>query len=503
MRNAILLVALLCLLGSPALAEPPTTAPATQPAEKPKGDSDKLSVTEHEITIDGKPLKYRATAGRLAVHDDADKPKADFFFVAYEKLPAADDPSKRPVTFVFNGGPGAAAVWLHLGAVGPERVALDAATDLPATPYHLEENPDTWLPATDLVFIDPVGTGYSRPAEGEKIEQFFGVHEDVKWVAAFIRLYITRYQRWLSPKYLTGESYGTTRAAGLSDYLLEADGINLDGIVLISSVLNFQTIEPQPGNDLPYVLYLPSYAAVAWYYHKLAPDLQADLQKTVAQAGQWAQESYAPALAAGSALPADQRATIVKNLARFSGLPLEYIEKANLRIRPDRFEAALLASEQKIVGRYDGRIAGFNPDPLQSSADYDPSLSPYLAAYTATFNDYVRRDLKYENDLQYQVLAGVGPWDMGTEGGGFLDVSQDLQRAMINNPPLRVMFVSGYFDLATPFATATYTIDHMALSPELRQHISHNYYEGGHMVYHHRPSLEKLSADVRDFMQAP
>jgi carboxypeptidase C (cathepsin A) len=506
MRNVFRLLALAAFttaFSSLTLADPPTSAPATQPGSvfSGPGGPDKLSVTENTITIDGKPLKYRATAGRISVHDEADKPKADFFFVAYEKLPTEEDMSKRPITFVFNGGPGAASVWLHLGAVGPQRVALDHDTDLPMVPYHLEENSDTWLTATDLVFIDPVGTGYSRAAQGEEPKQFFGVTEDIRWVAEFIRLYTTRYQRWLSPKYLAGESYGTTRAAGLSDYLQQSDGIGLSGIVLISSVLNFGTIESGPGNDLPFQLYLPSYAAVAWYHHKLAPDLQDDLQKTIAQAEQWTTETYGPALARDASLSAEERAAINQKLARFTGLPIDFVEKASLRIRPDQFEGSLLADQSKVIGRFDARLTGFNPQPLDNSAPYDPSLQPYLSAYTATFNDYVRRTLKYENDMTYEVLTGrVQPWDMGPAGNGYLDVAHTLTSAMTNNPRLRVMFVSGDFDLATPFAAANFTIDHMNLSPDLRKHIIHNFYEGGHMVYHHRATLTKLGQDVRAFI---
>jgi carboxypeptidase C (cathepsin A) len=512
MRKAhwiVICTASFCLAPLFARAEPPTSGPTSAPTTQPQPGSifggpagpDKVSTTEGQITVDGQPLKYRTTAGRMSVQGDADKPKADFFFVAYEKLPIDTDRSKRPITFVFNGGPGAAAVWLHLGAVGPQRVALSTETDLPLTPFHLEENPDTWLAATDLVLIDPVGTGYSRPTQGEQPQQFFGVNEDIHWVAEFIRLYTTRYQRWLSPKYLAGESYGTTRAAGLSDYLQQSDGIGLSGIVLISSVLNFGTIEPGQGNDLPYVLYLPSYAAVAWYHHKLPPDLQADLHKTITQAQQWATDTYAPALLHDAELSADQRAEINKNLVRFTGLPADFVAKADLRIRPDRFEGSLLADQRQVIGRYDGRITGYNADPLDNSAPFDPSFSPYLAAYTATFNDYVRRTLKYENDTEYAALSGkVQPWNMGSRGNGYLDVSHTLAMAMTNNPSLRVMFVSGYFDLATPFSAATYTIDHMNISPETRKHIIHNYYAGGHMVYHYRPSRTKLGEDVRAFV---
>ncbi len=488
-------------LAAPAPEAKPPATPAAK-TEPEKADPNKLSVTEHEMTVDGKTLKYRATAGRMGVHDEAGKPKADFFFVAYERLPAQTDPAKRPITFVFNGGPGAAAVWLHLGAVGPQRLAIDKDTDLPASPVHLEDNSDSWLTATDLVFIDPVGTGYSRAAKDENPAQFFGVHEDIRWVAEFIRLYTTQNQRWLSPKYLAGESYGTTRAAGLSQYLQKADGIDLSGIILISSVLNFATIEAGPGNDLPYALYLPSYTAAAWHHHKLAPDLQADLPKAIAKARQWATDAYGPALARGAALTADERTAICKNLARFTGLAPEFADKANLRISPDRFEGSLLAAERKVIGRFDARLTGFKPDPLNPSAGADPSFQPYLSAYSAAINDYLRRGLKYENDLPYEVLSHkTGPWDMGEGGHGYLDVSENLADAMTANPRLRVMFASGYQDLATPFDASTYAIDHMNLSPESRAQISHRFYEGGHMFYHHRPSLAPFGADVRAFIE--
>ena len=506
MRNVFCLVAITTLFTvvSPlAPAEPPTSAPATQPGSvfSGPGGPDKLSVTENAITVDGKPLKYRATAGHISVHDETDKPKADFFFVAYERLPADEDPSKRPITFVFNGGPGTASVWLHLGAVGPQRVALDENTDLPATPYHLEENPDTWLAATDLVFIDPVGTGYSRAARGKSPSSssaspkiFTGSQSSF---ASTPPAMSAGSRRNISP----AKVMARPAQAGLSDYLQQANGIGLNGIILISSVLTFGTIEAGPGNDLPYELYLPSYAAVAWYHHKLTPDLQADLQKTIAQAEQWSTDTYGPALAKDASLSADERAAINQNLSRFTGLPLDFVEKADLRIRPDRFEGVLLADQRKVIGRFDARLSGFNPEPLDNSTPYDPSLQPYLSAYTATFNDYVRRTLKYENDTTYEVLTGrVQPWNMGPAGNGYLDVSHTLTSAMTNNPQLRVMFVSGYFDLATPFAAANYTIDHMDLSPELRKRVIHNFYEGGHMVYHHHPTLKKLGQDVRAFV---
>src|SRR3954447_15429331 len=368
-----------------------TSQPAKSDGNKPKEEKgeqavDRSSVTEHDLTVNGQTLHYRATAGMIVLKDDAGKPKADMFYVAYEKRPAKAegakggakdeaatrpasgaeakegqassdgkpdkldaagkldriDPATRPLTFVFNGGPGAAAVWLHLGAGGPRRVKLTETGEAPPPPYGLEDNPATWLDFTDMVFIDPVGTGYSRPAPGEKQEQFSGVDEDIHWVGEFIRLWTTRNQRWASPKFLAGESYGTTRAAGLSEHLLEEDGIALNGIVFISTVLNFQTISFAGGNELPYVLYLPSYAATAHYFKKLPPDLQSDLPRTLKEVERWSVDASLPALAKGHSLAGPERADVAQKLSRYTGLPMEIVEKAGLRIGPSVFRKSLL-----------------------------------------------------------------------------------------------------------------------------------------------------------------
>jgi carboxypeptidase C (cathepsin A) len=476
------------------------TAPSTSPSTHPS-DEGKLSTTHHQITLDGKPLAYSVTAGELVMKDESGKPKADMFFTAYDRDDtAAADPATRPITFLFNGGPGAAAVWLHLGAAGPKTFAEDDH-DIPVgPPYKLIDNQATWLGATDMVFIDPVSTGYSRPAPGEKADQFHGVRPDVESVGDFIRVYLTKYKRWASPKYLAGESYGTTRAAALSDFLAERYGIVANGIVLISSVLDFQSLVASRGNDLPYVLYLPSYAAVAWYHKRLSPELQADFDKTINAARRFALDDYAPALQKGAALSPDKRADIVKQLAAFTGIPADLIDRSNLRLNPGLFEKRLLGAGRQVIGRFDGRITGYDTDAISNGPSYDPSLSQYLPAYSMCFNDYVRRELKYENDLPYEVLKDVEPWPLGREGEGFLDVAEQLQFAMIKNPHMRVMFVSGYEDLATPFFAADYTIDRMQLSDELRKNISHVYFPAGHMVYHHRESARKLADDVAGFV---
>ncbi len=387
-RCALTILAI--LLWTPALFAEDAASHQSPPAATQSSSSpgDKLSITEHELTIAGQKLRYRATAGTLVQKDDSGKPKADLFFVAYEKLPLPENRADRPITFLFNGGPGAASVWLHLGAVGPRRVNIDDNGDPPSPPFSLVDNPSTWLAFTDLVFIDPVGTGYSRPAPGEKADQFYGVQEDIHSVGDFIRLYTTRYERWPSPKFLAGESYGTTRAAGLSSYLVDEYGISLNGIVLVSSVLSFQTLEPGGINDLPYSLFLPSYTAVAWYHKKLAPDLlAADLSKTLADVESWSRDTYLPALAAGAELPADRRKAVIQQLARYTSLSADYIDRANLRIGTFDFEKELLATTRQVIGRFDARITGFDPNPLAQGPEYDPSLAPFLAAYSGTFND--------------------------------------------------------------------------------------------------------------------
>ena len=490
---------------------PAATAPSTVPSDgdkdgkKPdaKPEGDKLSVTEHELTVRGRPLKYKATAGTIQMKDEAGKHKADVFFVAYDKQPVAENPAGRPITFVFNGGPGAAAVWLHLGTAGPKRVRLNEEGDAPPPPYGVVDNEDTWLEASDLVFIDPVGTGYSRPAAGEKQEQFSGVEEDVRWVGEFIRLYTTRYTRWASPKFLAGESYGTTRAAALSEYLLDECGINLNGIVLISTVLDFQTLSFGGGTDLPYLVYLPSYTATAHHFKKLPSDLQADLKKTLREVEEWVLTEYTQVLARGTALEPARRAEAVKRIARYTGLPESAVDKADLRIDPELFRTLLLEDKRQLLGRFDTRMTGYDRQPLRREAEWDPSYSQYEGAYSGSINDYLRRQLKFESDIRYEVLTGrVHPWNFGPGGTGYTYVAHRLRQAMIKNPFLKVMVASGYHDLATPYFATHYTIDHLDLSPELKKNVTEVVYPGGHMMYHRLESLKRLNGDVKSFIAA-
>ncbi|HEX8524531.1 MAG TPA: hypothetical protein VF669_19910 [Tepidisphaeraceae bacterium] len=534
MTQHLIALILVCTVGSLAIAQEhprgPTTDPTarvatTRESQKPteqedkeheKQTGDQLKTTEHSVTVNGKRIDYTATAGTLVQRDEAGNAKADMFFVAYAKQldRAATRPATqrgvmpttqrdlRPVTFVFNGGPGAASVWLHLGTAGPRRVSLKDNSLPGPPPYHLVENEFSWLDATDLVFIDPVGTGYSRPAKGEKGEQFYGVQEDIQSMAAFIRLWTTRYQRWPSPKFLAGESYGTTRAAGLSRYLLNRQGISLNGIVLISSVLDFQTLHPGAGNDLPYALFLPSYCASARFHQKLPSELQQmEMDKLMDEVRSWSTGDYLVALGKGDQLSDQERRAVAEKLSRYSGLPVDWLLRADLRIDPSRFMKQLLADQRKVIGRFDARISGFAADPLDVEQDYDPSLAPYLTAYTADFNAYVRRELKFESDLPYEVLSSrVQPWNYGPGGNGYLYVADDLRDAILQNPDMKVLFCNGWTDLATPFAATEYTIEHMRLARELKGNIHKTYYDGGHMMYHVGDSLRKLHDDIAAFI---
>ena len=501
-------------MGGPASAQSttqsvdPTARTTTRPAttQAAAGKDDRLVVTRHQLTLDDRVLKYTATAGTMAQKDESGATKADMFFIAYTlDRDEGADPRDRPLTFVFNGGPGAASVWLHLGTAGPKRIDLDDKGIPAAPPFRVVDNESTWLEATDLVFIDPVGTGYSRPAQGEKGEQFYGVEEDIRSVGSFIRLYITRYQRWPSPKFLAGESYGTTRAAGLSEYLLEKQGISLNGIALISAVLNFQTIIAAGGNDLPYVLFLPTYTAAAWHHKRLAGELQEDLDKTLREVERFSLGDYAAALAAGDSLDEARRREIAQAIARYTGLDAEWVLRGNLRISPTRFRQELLAKEGKIIGRFDARITGFASDPQNDASDYDPSLSLFLPVYSASLNHYVRSELEFESDLSYEVLTErVHPWNFGGGGraGGYLYVADTLRATLLKNPQLKLLVAAGKLDLATPHLASDYTINHLHLPPELRKNITRTYYPAGHMMYHDAASRRQLDEDVTDFIRA-
>jgi carboxypeptidase C (cathepsin A) len=485
----------------PATGAAPRETPteASKPAEAPLVETS--SITKHSIQINGKALAYTATAGTLILKKDDAKPWASIFYVAYT-LDGVQDVSKRPITFTFNGGPGSSSVWLHLGALGPKRIAMGPDGEQPKPPYQLVDNDDTALQFTDLVFIDPVTTGFSRAAPGEKDAQFHGFDGDLESVAEFIRLYSVRAERWASPKFLAGESYGTTRASALSQYLLDKQGIYLNGITLISSVLNFETISFAPGNDLPYALFLPSYTATAWYHKKLPKDLQGDLEKAIGEARRFAGNEYTVALMKGDKLTAPERANVVRELARLTGLPESFIEEANLRVSMQRFAKELLRGERKTIGRYDSRLEGVDHDAAGENPEYDPSYASVQGAYTAMFNEYVRTALGYKSDQPYQVLTDkVQPWNYEKFQNRYVNVAGMLRDAMSENPNLRVMIANGYYDLATPFAATEYTVSHLGLEPALSDHVSLTYCEAGHMLYTKKSCLDALHTSMADFYQ--
>jgi carboxypeptidase C (cathepsin A) len=468
---------------------------------------DQLVESKHTLKIGDQEIAYTVTTGTMVLRQETpdrdkeyqgEKPKAEFFFVAYTK-DDVDDPAGRPLTFSFNGGPGSSSVWLHLGLLGPRRVVMEFDGGLPKPPYKLADNEFSLLDQTDLVFIDPVSTGYSRPAEGQKAREFHGFKQDIQSVGDFIRLYTTRYNRWLSPKFLIGESYGTTRSSGLSGYLQERHGLYLNGIMLISSVLNFQTIDFTPGNELPYVLFLPTYAATAWYHNALR--IRRPLQKLLIEVQDFAIKEYAPALMKGDALPARERKVIVEKLARYTGLSQDYIERSNLRVMDARFFKELLRNRARTVGRLDSRFLGIDIDTLSDGTQNDPSFTNIIGPYTAAFYDYVRRELRFEKDIPYEIITGVvWPWSYAEHENQFVYVAETLRSAMSSNPSLKVFIANGYYDLATPYFATEYTFNHLGLDPSLRGNISMGYYEAGHMMYIHMPALEQLKKDLADFI---
>lgn len=474
---------------------------APEAATTPPKLEEKTSKTQHTIQLNGQPLSYTAVAGTLLLKKEDGSPTASIFYTAYTK-DGVTDLAKRPVTFAFNGGPGSSSVWLHLGSLGPKRVVMEADGQPTPPPYRFADNPNTLLDQTDLVFIDPVSTGYSRAAVEAEAKTFHGFTGDINSVSEFIRLYTSRNERWASPKFLAGESYGTTRAAALSGHLQDAMGINLNGIVLLSSVLNFGTIRFDDGNDLPYALYLPSYTAAAWYHKKLPKDLEAaGLAKAVDESRRYASGAYTLALFRGDSISGEERAAVVKNLARLTGLSAQYIEQSNLRVPPGRFRKELLRDERRTLGRYDSRLEGVDEDAAGDRPDYDASYASVQGAFTGAWNQYVRAELKFESDMPYEVLTDrVQPWSFQDFENRYVNVAETLRGAMTQNTALRVFVANGYYDLATPFLGTEYTFNHMELDPKLRDHISMGYYEAGHMMYTQLKSLEKVKQDISKFI---
>ncbi|MFO0865287.1 MAG: hypothetical protein U0744_11675 [Gemmataceae bacterium] len=467
-------------------------------AKSKPADASKEVRTRHSVTLSGKKIEYDAVAGMLPLREES-KVTASIFYIAYTQVDA--DKAKRPLTFCFNGGPGSSSVWLHMGAFGPKRVLLTDVGETPAGPPKLVENEGSILDVTDLVFVDPVSTGFSRAADEKDAKKFHGVEEDVESIGEFIRLYLTREKRWESRKFLAGESYGTTRAAALSRHLQDRHGIYAEGVMLISSVLDFQTLSFSEGNDLPYSVFLPTYTATAYYHKKL--EAKDGLKKLLGESEKFALNEYPIALAKGNRLTQDEKFVVAKKLASLTSLSEDYVLRSDLRIEPTRFRRELLRKEGISVGRFDSRLNGKDGNALGEAAGHDFSYSAVHGAYTAGLNAYLREELKFESDQVYEILTGrVRPWNYGHEGTNrFLNVTGRLREAMVTNRHLRVLVANGYYDLATPYFATEHTFAHLTGVKEITDRVSMTYYESGHMMYIHRPSLQKLREDAVKFIK--
>jgi carboxypeptidase C (cathepsin A) len=490
---------------SPLSAQRPQGLPQ-RPSAESGGEApipaEKSSVTEHTIRIDGQVIPYRATAATMLLQNAQGDTIGSLYYTAYTRMDTKD-PSQRPIAFIYNGGPGSASAWLHMGAFGPRRVVVNDPNATPPAPYQLVDNTGCLIDVTDMVFVDPIGTGFSTVVGKGKGSDFWGVDEDARSLAQFVTRYVSRNGRWNSPKYLIGESYGTTRSAVLGNRLEQREGMDLNGIVLISAVLDFETLLFAEGHDLSYVLYLPSYAATA-AYHGLIPK-PANLAAFLDEVRHWAMGPYAAALAKGSALPDAERATVRHQLAAYTGLSEDYLDRANLRVEAGQFRAELQRTRGAVTARLDARYNGLVGDLLSESAAYDPQSTAISSAYTAAINSYLRDSLKVGGDQRYSLSGGVN-WSWAREGSrgwvGATYVGSDLAQALITNPNLRVQVENGYYDLATPFFAIEYTMDHLQVPAQARERITQKYYEAGHMMYVSEPALLQLKANVASFIKA-
>jgi carboxypeptidase C (cathepsin A) len=507
LKHAALLATMIALLVMPshtsaAMAAPAQSAsPAAEHAAEPApsaGDA----VTHWTDTVDGRVIPYTATAGTIALKDDKGDVTANMFYVAYTEDGVADL-SHRPITFLYNGGPGSSTVWLRMGSFGPKRVVVNDAQPMPGAPYHLVDNEYSLIDKSDLVFIDAVGTGFSRIVKGDP-KDFYGVDPDIRAFGQFVERYITQNGRWNSPKFLFGESYGTPRSCGLVNYL-QNQSVQISGVVLLSSVINFDEFAGGDGNDMQFIGYLPTEAAIAWYHHK-AQDGNADLATAVSRAKQFAMGEYADALLKGAWLSSTERDEVVRTMHQMLGVSEQFIRDSDLRIQPGDFEKQLLHDQTRITGRLDARFVGIDTSPTGENPDYDPASEYIQGAYVATFNDYVRNDLKYHTDLDYYptnygVVGRAWQFDHTVDGNQFpiADMMPDLRDAMSHNPRLKIFSANGYFDMATPFFATDYLLAHLGIDPSLRKNISYGYYESGHMVYVHVPALAQFKADLARF----
>ena len=456
-------------------------------------------VTHHSVTVQGKTINYTATVAQMPLKDASGETEAHIFYMAYT-LDGVTDTTKRPVTFCFNGGPGSASMWVHMGGMGPRSPKLEPNGSMPPPPYQMKDNQDTWLDQTDLVFIDPVGTGYSRAKSIEVARRMNGVQGDIQSVGEFMRMYITRNNRQLSPLLIAGESYGTFRAAGLAGYLIDR-GIAFNGIVLIGTTLNLETIWSR-SDDLVYQLLLPTQAADAYYHKKVAADLlRKDLKSFLKEVEGFAMSEYATALAKGDEITPAERKTVIDKLVRYTGLEARYLGETNLRFDVSHFSRELLRDKGLTIGRYDGRLTGPSGLNVGETSEFDPSSSLITPPFTAVFANYLRTELGYKSDMFYYPSGGIQPWDYGVQNG-FGDTTAMLRNAMVKNPYMKVMVAAAYFDMATPYFAVTYTFNHMGLQPEMHKRISFDFYQSGHMLYIDSDSHAKLKHDFAEFMSS-
>jgi carboxypeptidase C (cathepsin A) len=463
---------------------------------------EKISTTQHTTRINGAPISYTARTGTMVVRDDTGKPKATVFFISYTK--DKQDASTRPVTFFFNGGPGSASIWLDMGVMSPMHPEMGPNGAQPVPPYNLVENPNSPLDVTDLVQIDAMMTGYSRPAKGIKATEFTGTQNDIAMFGEFIRDYLDKYHRWQSPKYLFGESYGTFRSAGLAAHLQEAEGIELNGVMLLGTVLDLQYIAPSPTNDIGYSTFLPTFTATAWYHKKLPADLQGQtLEQVVQQSRDYAFGDYMTALAKGNKLTPAERTAVAQKVARLTGVSQQFVLNTNLRIDAGTFRTELLRDQRQTVGRYDSRMIGINGNASSTRQDYDPSDVAPSGAFMSAFMRYLHDDLDYSSNLQYYMGGHSGRWDWGPGGyAGYPSTVENLRTAMAKDPYLHVMVGAGYYDTATPFANAEYSFDHLGFDQTYKDRVEFKYYESGHMAYLNQASAKQLKADIAQFIAA-
>lgn len=482
-------------------------SPLTLTSQEEKKEPLKLTLPEpvsmdKSVRINGTTIDYNVTTGYLTLEGEYGDDQAHIFYTAYRKKNGGESITTRPITFSFNGGPGSSSVWLHLGILGPRRVLMQDDGQSIAPPYKLVDNEYSWLEETDLVFIDPVSTGYSRAAEDKKAKEYHGYNKDIESVGEFIRRYISDNDRWLSPKYIIGESYGTTRAAGLSDHLINKYGMYLNGIILVSNITNFGTARFDEGNDLPYLLFLPTYTASAWYHQQLSPSLQAmELPTLLKEVEAFAIGDYNIALMKGNKITPTEKSAIITKLHEYTGLSTTYLDQVDMRINIHKFCKELLRDTKEVIGRFDARYKDIDIFAENSTAEKDPSYQPTIqGCFSACINDYLGRELNYNSALVYEVLTGrVSPWDYSSFSNEYVNTAESLRKSLVKNPDMKVWIANGYYDLATPYFATEYTYNHLPLPATLADNIQLTYYPAGHMMYLLKSELMKMKQEAKTF----